>query len=101
MLAGELVLRHGDQEAALSPGDAVYFDAGMPHSYRCSGSKPAEAIIVTMHQASAGQPQPLRPSVAPAARPASAAPVRAIRSFESLLLILYERSTDVAHLYRT
>jgi transcriptional regulator with XRE-family HTH domain len=75
VLAGELVLRHGDQEAALSPGDAVYFAAGMPHSYRCSGSKPAEAIIVTMHQASAGQPQPLRPSVAPAARPASAAPV--------------------------
>src|SRR5579862_2331092 len=53
MLSGQLVLRHGDQDATLEPGDAVYFDAGTPHSYRCAGSKPAEAVIVTMHQAPA------------------------------------------------
>jgi transcriptional regulator with XRE-family HTH domain len=74
VLAGELALRHGDQEAMLGPGDGVYFDAGTPHSYRCSGSKPAEAIIVTMHQAPTGQPLPLRPPAAAQARPAPAAP---------------------------
>ena len=71
---GELALQHGDQETMLSPGDAVYFDAGTPHSYRCAGSKPAEAIIVTMQQAPADHPQSLRPpAAAVAARPAPAA----------------------------
>ncbi|MGO8757066.1 MAG: cupin domain-containing protein [Terracidiphilus sp.] len=74
VLAGELALRHGDQEAALGPGDAVYFDAGTPHSYRCLGSKPAEAMIVTMHQPPTAQAQSPRPPVASAARPVSAAP---------------------------
>ncbi len=68
---GELALQHGDQETMLSPGDAVYFDAGMPHSYRCAGSKPAEAIIVTMQQAPTDHPQSLRPQASTApARPA-------------------------------
>ena len=62
MLSGHLVLRHGDQEALLEPGDAAYFDSGMAHSYRCSGSQPADAIIVTIHQ-----PPPTQ-----AARPAAA-----------------------------
>ncbi|MGA3334221.1 MAG: XRE family transcriptional regulator [Terracidiphilus sp.] len=66
---GELALQHGDQETMLSPGDAVYFDAGTPHSYRCAGSKPAEAIIVTMQQAPTDHPKSLRPQ-------ASAAPAR-------------------------
>ena len=61
VLAGELALRHGDQEAMLGVGDAVYFDSSTPHSYRCVGGKSAEAIIVTLHQAPAGQPLPLRP----------------------------------------
>jgi transcriptional regulator with XRE-family HTH domain len=74
VLAGELALRHGDQEAALSPGDAIYFDAGTPHSYRCLGGKPAEAIIVTMHEPPAAQQQPPRPPATSASRPASAAP---------------------------
>ena len=74
VLAGELALRHGDQEATLGPGDAVYFDAGTPHSYRCAGARPAEAIIVTTHQTPTGQPLPLRPLATPAARPAPAAP---------------------------
>ena len=68
---GELALQHGDQETMLSPGDAVYFDAGTPHSYRCAGSKPAEAIIVTMQQAPTDHPQSLRPQASTApARPA-------------------------------
>jgi transcriptional regulator with XRE-family HTH domain len=74
VLSGELAVRHGDHEATLGPGDAVYFDAGTPHSYRCAGIKPAEAIIVTMHQQPASQPQPLRPSAGAATRTAQTNP---------------------------
>jgi transcriptional regulator with XRE-family HTH domain len=73
VLAGELALRHGNQEATLGAGDAAYFDAGTPHSYRCAGSKPAEAIIVTIHQPPAAQPQPTRPPASAATRPAQPA----------------------------
>jgi transcriptional regulator with XRE-family HTH domain len=51
VLDGELDLQHGDQKCTLTPGDAVYFDASTAHSYRCASSKPAGALIVTMHQA--------------------------------------------------
>ncbi len=67
VLDGELELRHGDQTCTLGVGDAVYFDANTPHSYRCAGTKPEGAIIVTMHQAPA--PMPLRG--APAPKPAA------------------------------
>ena len=67
VVAGELVLRHGEQEAKLGSGDAVYFDAGTPHSYRCAGAKSAEAVIVTMHQAPADHPQSMRPAMVAAA----------------------------------
>jgi len=50
LLEGDLELHHGDQTSSLEAGDAVYFDASTPHSYRCVGKKPAGAIIVTMHQ---------------------------------------------------
>jgi len=73
VLAGELALRHGGQEAQLSAGDAVYFDAGTPHSYRCLGGAPAEAIIVTLNQAPGPQPQLPRPVAATAPRPAGPA----------------------------
>jgi transcriptional regulator with XRE-family HTH domain len=69
VLGGELAVRHGDQEAALGAGDAVYFDSGTAHSYRCAGSKPAEALIVTIHQPFAAQPQPSRPPASAATRP--------------------------------
>lgn len=68
VLHGEMLLRHADQESVLETGDAAYFDSGTPHSYQCVGRKPAGAIIVTMHQTSAAQPQPLR------AAPAAAGP---------------------------
>lgn len=55
VMDGELSIRHGDQEVTLEAGDAVYFDAGTPHSYRCVGKKPAGAIIVTMHQSAPTQ----------------------------------------------
>ena len=50
VLEGELGLRHGDHEATLGAGDAVYFDSSTAHSYSCAGPKPASALIVTMHQ---------------------------------------------------
>jgi transcriptional regulator with XRE-family HTH domain len=50
LLDGELAIRHGEHEATLEAGDAVYFDASTPHSYVCGGKRPAVAIIVTMHQ---------------------------------------------------
>jgi transcriptional regulator with XRE-family HTH domain len=62
LLDGELEIHHGDQACSLEAGDAVYFDAGTPHSYQCSGKKPASAIIVTMHQPLQPQPVPLRPT---------------------------------------
>jgi quercetin dioxygenase-like cupin family protein len=60
VLEGELGLRHGDQVCVLEAGDAVYFDAGTPHSYQCAGKKPAGAIIVTMHQPPQGMLAPQR-----------------------------------------
>ena len=75
VLDGELELRHGDKECTLETGDAVYFDSSTPHSYRCVGKRSAKAIIVTMHQAAAGQPQPLRAAGTP--RPAAEGPARA------------------------
>ena len=61
VLQGVLEVRHGEHQCTLEPGDAVYFDAGTPHSYKCVGSRPAEAIIVTMHQAPTAPTVPLRP----------------------------------------
>lgn len=50
VLQGELEIRHGDRTHAMEAGDSVYFDAGTAHSYRCAGTVPAVALIVTMHQ---------------------------------------------------
>lgn len=70
VLDGDLEIRHGDQACTLEAGDAIYFDAGTPHSYQCAGKKPAGAIIVTMLQASPAHPIPLRGvTAAPAAKP--------------------------------
>ncbi len=71
LLQGELMLRHGAQDSVLEAGDAVYFDAGTPHSYRCAGLRPAGAIIVTMHQPPQAQ-QPLRTAPQAGSRPAAA-----------------------------
>lgn len=62
VLEGELALHHGENQCTLQPGDAVYFDASMAHSYVCAGAKSASALIVTMHQPApmlAGTPRPL------------------------------------------
>jgi transcriptional regulator with XRE-family HTH domain len=56
ILDGELELHHGEHNCTLSPGDAVYFDSSTPHSYICASKKPADALIVTMHQPPSTQP---------------------------------------------
>lgn len=56
VLNGQMEVAHGDQTDLLEAGDAAYFDASSPHSYRCVGKTPATAIIVTMHQSAAQQP---------------------------------------------
>jgi transcriptional regulator with XRE-family HTH domain len=60
VLGGELALHHGEHECVLEAGDAVYFDASAAHSYQCAGTRPAQALIVTMHQAPPAQPLPPR-----------------------------------------
>jgi transcriptional regulator with XRE-family HTH domain len=59
LLSGELEVVHGEQKTTLGAGDTVYFESGMPHSYRCLGSQPAAALIVTMNQTPASNPRPL------------------------------------------
>ena len=74
LLQGDLEIRHGDRTHTLEAGDSVYFDAATPHSYRCAGSAPAVALIVTMHQMT---PQPAagpRPVATPIRPPTTAAP---------------------------
>jgi transcriptional regulator with XRE-family HTH domain len=58
LLDGALEIRHGDKVNVLEAGDSVYFDASTPHSYRCAGNTPANALIVTMHLQHQQQQQP-------------------------------------------
>jgi quercetin dioxygenase-like cupin family protein len=76
VLDGELGLRHGTEDCVLGTGDAVYFDASTTHSYHCAGKKPAQAIIVTMHQPPPAQSMGMRPAAAaPAPRTPAPPPV--------------------------
>ena len=75
VLEGELDLRHGDNQCTLEPGDAVYFDASTPHSYVCAGKKPADVLIVTMHQPPPSQPVTLLRQGVPRVLPGSPAPI--------------------------
>ncbi len=66
MLEGNLEIKHSDKLYVVESGDAVYFDASTPHSYRCAGKDRALALIVTMHQVPIAQPAlNLRPLGAP------------------------------------
>lgn len=83
VLDGDMSLHHGEHQCSLEAGDAVYFDAGTPHSYECVGKKPAEAIIVTMHQPPSVQPLSLRPvGVVNPGRVAPSTPARPARARE-------------------
>ncbi|HEY0308747.1 MAG TPA: XRE family transcriptional regulator [Acidobacteriaceae bacterium] len=73
LLDGSLHLQHGDKTHQLEPGDSVYFDAGTSHSYRCAGSTPATALIVTMQHSSA--PRAVGPNSIKKAAVPNAAPI--------------------------
>jgi mannose-6-phosphate isomerase-like protein (cupin superfamily) len=76
VLKGGLEVRHGEQQCLLEAGDAAYFDSSTPHSYQCSGKKPAEAVIVTMHQSSTAMPVPVRAANAARTAPGTANPAQ-------------------------
>lgn len=46
VLAGELIVRSGDKEAVLGPGDTLFFRADLPHSYENRGTADAVAHLV-------------------------------------------------------
>jgi transcriptional regulator with XRE-family HTH domain len=48
LLSGTLDIKHGETTHRIEAGDAIYFDANTTHSYVCTGSLPASAVIVTM-----------------------------------------------------
>lgn len=47
ILKGSLEVRIGKEEHTLEEGDAMYFDASVPHGYRRMGKQPCAAIIVS------------------------------------------------------
>lgn len=56
VLSGEMEIRHGDKLYEVHAGDSVYFDASTPHAYRCHGTTPATAIIVSIHMQQSAHP---------------------------------------------
>jgi transcriptional regulator with XRE-family HTH domain len=48
LINGELCLKIGNDEHNLETGDSVYFDSTVPHSYRRTGKKPCDGLVVTV-----------------------------------------------------
>jgi transcriptional regulator with XRE-family HTH domain len=46
VLEGTLEFRSIDRVEVLEPGDSIYFESELSHSFRCIGAKPARAIVV-------------------------------------------------------
>jgi len=47
VIQGTLSVHIDGEEHALEPGDAVYFDATVPHAYRRSGGRSCSAVVIT------------------------------------------------------
>ena len=47
VIDGVLTVRIQEEEQALGAGDALYFDATVPHAYRRSGGRKCRAVVVT------------------------------------------------------
>lgn len=47
LLGGELELRFAREAHTLGEGDAIYFDASVPHGYRRIGKRPCTAVVVS------------------------------------------------------
>ena len=48
VINGELALKIGNDEYLLDTGDSIYFDSSVPHSYRRTGKKTCDGIVVTV-----------------------------------------------------
>jgi transcriptional regulator with XRE-family HTH domain len=48
LMSGELELRLGKDVHTLAEGDAIYFEAAVPHGYRRIGRKPCRAVVVSV-----------------------------------------------------
>jgi mannose-6-phosphate isomerase-like protein (cupin superfamily) len=47
VIQGTLSVHINGEEHALDAGDAIYFDATIPHAYRRSGGRVCSAVVVT------------------------------------------------------
>ena len=47
VIQGVLSVHINSEEHALEAGDAIYFDASVPHAYRRSGGRSCNAVVVT------------------------------------------------------
>jgi transcriptional regulator with XRE-family HTH domain len=47
VIQGTLSVHMDDEERVLEAGDAIYFDATVPHAYRRSGGRTCNALVVT------------------------------------------------------
>lgn len=47
VIQGTLSVHINAEEHVLEPGDAIYFDATVPHAYRRSGGRSCSAVVVT------------------------------------------------------
>ena len=48
LINGELALKVGTEEYLLNEGDSIYFDSSIPHSYRRTGKKSCDGLVVTV-----------------------------------------------------
>lgn len=48
VLSGRLAVAVAGEVHEMGPGDSLYFDASLPHSYRRLSARPPEAIVVTV-----------------------------------------------------
>jgi transcriptional regulator with XRE-family HTH domain len=46
LLEGQLEFRSVDHVEVLNPGDSIYFESDLSHSFRCLGERSAKAIVV-------------------------------------------------------
>ncbi|SHE55803.1 transcriptional regulator, XRE family with cupin sensor [Desulfacinum infernum DSM 9756] len=46
LMDGRLEFRTVDRVEVLEPGDSIYFDSDISHSFRCIGDSPAKAVVV-------------------------------------------------------
>lgn len=48
VLAGDLTVGAGEQQAHAGPGQAIVFDASIDHAYRCAGDTEVRAVMVVI-----------------------------------------------------